>query len=151
MFRKVLVVLLPLLLLTLILTQLTSARMFRNTFHPDSAAVGEISHGGRFVDVIAEIACTPGERVRVEVTLSQGSRDFQDPDAEWSSALGHGRAQANCEGEHNTLFIPVRVVAQGRDTFVAGPATGSGLAITTHRGQRTDVRQWQPAAGITLQ
>jgi hypothetical protein len=151
MFRKLLVVLLPLLLLTLLLTQLTSARMFRNTFHPDSAAVGQISQGGRFVDVIAEIECTPGERVRVEVTLSQGSRDFEELETDWPSALGHGRAHATCEGEGNTQHIPVRVIAQGRDTFVAGPATGSGLAITTHRGQRTDVRQWQPALGITLQ
>jgi hypothetical protein len=146
MSRRILVVLVPLILLSMVFAHLTSARAFRNTFEHDAY----LNHGGRFVDVVAEIQCTTGERVTVEVTLSQGSQDFEEFEADWPSALGHGRAHAICEGEGNTQFIPVRVIAQGRDTFVEGPATASGLATTMHRGQRTDVRQWQPAAGITI-
>jgi hypothetical protein len=146
MFRKVLVVIVPLVLLSMVFAHLTSARAFRNTFEHDAY----LSHGGRFVEVIAEIECTAGERVTVKVTLSQGSQDFEELEADWPSALGHGLAHASCDGEGNTQLIPVRVIAMSRNTFVAGPATASGLAITRHRGQQTDVRQWQPAAGITI-
>lgn len=146
MFRKVLLVVVPLILLTLFMAQLTSARMFRNTFDPEAS----LSGGGRFVELVAEIECTAGERVTIEATLSQGSQDFDALGVDAPNALGHGKVHATCEGEGQQQNIPIRVVAQGKETFVAGPATASGLAITTDRGQRTDVRQWQPAAGITI-
>jgi hypothetical protein len=153
MSRKVLLIVVPLLLLTMVVAQFASARMFRNTFHPEGDPIGNISLGGRIVDVIAVIECTAGERITVEVILSQGSEDFDDLEnaAEPPNALGRGRANSVCEGEGNEQFIPVRVIAQGRETFVPGPATASGVAVTSDRGQKTDVRQWQPGDGITLE
>lgn len=150
MTRKLLLVVVPLMLLVLVLTQATSARMFRNFFEPEGAATGQISHGGRFVEVDARIECTEGERVSVEVILSQGSEEFEELDPDFPNALGRGHAFANCDGEGALQSIPVRVVAHGRERFVEGPATGTGIAVTTYRGQRTDVRQWQPDAGVEL-
>jgi hypothetical protein len=147
MFRKLIIVAVPLMVLVLVLTQATSARMFRNFFAPENDAIGEISHGGRFVEVVALIECTEGERLSVDVTLSQGSEELGD-DA--SNALGRGHGFAICDGEGDLTEVPVRVIAQGRETFVEGTARATGLAITTERGQRTDVRQWQPGAGIEL-
>jgi hypothetical protein len=97
------------------------------------------------------IECTAGERLSVEATVSQGSQNFDALEQEAPNAVGHGRANAVCTGEGDVQEVPIRITAQGRETFVAGPATASGLAITTDRGQKTDVRQWQPAAGVTLQ
>jgi hypothetical protein len=136
MRRKLLLATVPVILLTMIMAQAVPAGMFRNTFVPEA----ELLMNGRIAKVTAEIECTAGEQVLVNVVLTQQS----------SLTMGRGAGRAHCQGEHETLFIPILVFAERGRSFEHGNATASGLAETRHHGVRTDLRQWQPGDGITL-
>ena len=125
-------------LLTLLVAQSAFGFMFRNTFVPD----GNLYFDGRVAMITAEIECTAGETVRVEATLTQGE----------TRAIGRGVSRALCEGEgeHNTVFIPIRIVAERGYYFEPGEAEATGLAMTVYNDARTDVRQWKPANPLTL-
>lgn len=141
MFRKSLAIGLIVGVLAILTLSTVSGVFGRNTFQHDAY----LDTRGRHVWVTALIACTAGEKLSVEVTVSQNS----------TLALGHGKAQTVCDDidfDDPEAFqeIPVRVVARGKNTFGPGPAIATGLAVTKERGQVTDIRQWQPAAGITI-
>jgi hypothetical protein len=123
-------------LLTLLMVQTAFGVIARNTFVPEA----ESMVNGRIAKVTAEIECTAGEQVLVNVVLTQQS----------SLTMGRGAGRAHCQGEHETLFIPILVFAERGRSFEHGNATASGLAETRHHGVRTDLRQWQPGDGITL-
>jgi hypothetical protein len=142
MIRKTLLAGLTVGMLVILTLQPASAVFGRNTFQHDA----NLDKHGRHVWVTALIACTAGERLSIQVTVSQES----------TLAVGHGRAETVCapvdfDDPDAFQYIPVRVVAKGRNSFGPGHAVATGFAITRHRGQITDVRQWQPAAGITIQ
>jgi hypothetical protein len=114
----------------------------RNTFQHEAT----VSPNGRVVLVTARIACSAGERLSVEVTMTQDS----------ALAYGRGRTETACASVD--LYDPdafqevrVRVIARGPNAFVRGPADAIGLAITKATGKPTDVRIWQPEAGLTIE
>jgi hypothetical protein len=141
MIRKSLLAGLTAGMLIVLMLQPASAVFGRNTFQHDAYLDTNVRH----LWVTAQIACTAGERVSVLVTVSQGS----------TLAVGRGRADTVCEpvdfnDPEAFQDIPVRVIALGRNSFGPGEAVAAGFATTRYRGQLTDIRQWQPAAGITI-
>jgi hypothetical protein len=139
--RKALMIGLTVGVLALLTLQSTFAVFGRNTFHQDAY----LDTHGRHVWVTAQIACTEGERLSIDVMLTQDS----------TNAIGYGKAQTFCDDvdfDDQDAFqeVPVRVVARGRATFEPGHVVATGFASTIDRGRVTDTTQWQPADGLTI-
>ena len=99
------------------------AKVAGNTIDP----VGIVADQGRQVTVTGPIKVTAGERTELRVTVTQRS----------TGAVAEGTT-----GTGQTNQWEVTVVAEGRATFEAGPATVVGLARSSINGQATDAHQW---------
>ncbi len=84
------------------------------------------------------VACDAGERLRLELTVTQRT----------TGAIARGTTRGVCTGEVQEW--PVRLERRGRARFVAGAVNGCALAVTSLRGKPTDAEQWCRADAITL-
>jgi hypothetical protein len=101
------------------------AKIARNTIDP----VGIVAHHGRHVTLTGPLAITARERAHMRVTVTQRT----------TGAVAEGHAILIGTGRTNQWEVTAAVA--GRDTFVAGPATATAIALTTLRGQATDAHQ----------
>jgi hypothetical protein len=108
------------------------ARLLTNTF----AATGVLGPQGRTAEVIVLVECTAGERLHVEVTLTQGG------------VFGRGEAAGRCTGQ--LAEYPVRVAVRGAGGFSVGQAEACGFAVDRAQGRIVDTRQWCRAGGVQL-
>lgn len=148
MYRRIIVAGAIIGLLGILLFQSVSGFIGRNTFDPDAT----LHRNGRMMWVTAQITCTQGEQLSVEVRVSQEQGELEDQ----VGALAEGRANTICESddpldEETFQEVTILATARGRERFIEGPAVATGLAITRERGQVTGVRQWQPEDGIVLE
>jgi len=107
------------------------AKVARNTIDGTAA----LRANGRIVKGVLLVACTPGERVKLRMTLTQGA------------AIGEGYAVGDCLGEDEAAHYAVKVAIWGVNKFQAGPADACAVAVDTDRGKVVDTRQWCRAAG----
>ncbi|MGH7672209.1 MAG: hypothetical protein ACREMC_04870, partial [Gemmatimonadales bacterium] len=101
-------------------------KILRNTID----ATASLHAGGRVAEGVVLVACTPGERVKLKLTFTQGA------------VIGEGRTQGECAGEGELARYPVKVVARGAARFQAGPAEACAVAVNTDRGKVVDTEQW---------
>jgi len=87
-----------------------------------------LKRNGRASTVTILANCEAGQRLHVDVTLTQGT------------AVGHGVGSGKCTG--GLEDYPVTVPAQGRDGFTAGPAQASAQALIRERGAVVDTQEW---------
>lgn len=92
---------------------------------------------GHKVDVSGPIGCTAGERVRLDVTVTQ--RD--------TAAIARGDTELKCLGKgegKDATGQPWSVAAtvEGPETFEPGAAEACAMAITYSADMRTDAHQW---------
>jgi hypothetical protein len=116
-----------------LVTRVACARVVRNTI--DDVAV--VSPDGRHLDVTGPLEVTSGERVELEVTITQRS----------TGAVAKGSLVFTATGEEQ--HWAVRATTVGRAVFEPGSAWAVGLAVTTEQGgNATDAHQW--LVNITL-
>jgi len=109
------------------------AKILVNTIDP----VGIVAHNGRHVTLTGPLAVTAGERVQMRVTVSQRT----------TAAVAEGGVILT--GTGTTNHWEVEAAVQGNETFEAGPATATAIAVTSAAGgQATDAHQW--LVNITL-
>jgi hypothetical protein len=109
------------------------AKIVQNTIDP----VGIVAHNGRHVTLTGPLAITAGERAHMRVTVTQRT----------TGAVAEGGAILTGTGTTNHWEIEAAV--QGNETFEAGPATATAIAVTSAGGgQATDAHQW--LVNITL-
>jgi len=110
-----------------LLTPTAYARVAYNTI--DDLAV--VSGDGRHVDVTGPLEVTAGERVELEVTITQRS----------TGAVAKGSLVFTATGEEQRWAV--RATTVGRAVFEPGSAWAVGLAVTTGTaGSPTDASQW---------
>ena len=103
------------------------ARITFNTIDP----VGIVAHNGRHVTLTGPLAVTAGERVQMRVTVSQRT----------TAAVAEGGVILT--GTGTTNHWEVEAAVQGNETFEAGAATATAIAVTSAGGgQATDAHQW---------
>ena len=109
------------------------AKILINTIDP----VGIVAQNGRHVTLTGPLAFTAGERAHLRVTLTQRT----------TGAVAEGSVILSGSGTTNHWEIEAAV--QGDETFEAGPATATAIAVTSAAGgQATDAHQW--LVNITL-
>ena len=108
------------------------ARVVFNTIDP----VGIVADKGRHLTVTGPLAATAGDRVELQVTVTQRS----------TGAVAEGHTFFAGTGTTNQWEVEAR--AQGGAVFEAGAATAVALARTTVGGKATDAHQW--LVNITL-
>ena len=97
-------------------------------FNIDPHVVLKHHRHGRAAEVTVLASCPAGEKVHIEVTLTQGATS------------GHGQTVAHCkEGLHG---YPVTVHAHRDRRFQEGPAEAQADAVIRDRGVVIDRRQW---------
>jgi len=102
------------------------ARVARNTIDP----VAVVSQDGRHLFVTGPVECTPGERSRLRVTVSQRS----------TGAVAEGRTFETCTGSAQQWEVEASIL--GKAKFEEGPATAVAIAVTSDRDSATDAHQW---------
>ena len=109
------------------------ARISFNTIDP----VGIVADNGRHVTLTGPLAITAGERAQMRVTVTQRT----------TGAVAEGSAILT--GTATTNRWEIEAAVQGNETFEAGPATATAIAVTSAAGgQATDAHQW--LVNITL-
>jgi hypothetical protein len=106
-------------------------RIAKNTIGGTAA----LHANGRVADGVLLVACTPGERVKLRMTLTQGA------------AIAEGYAAGDCLGEEEAAHYPVKVTIWGVNKLQPGPADACAVAVDLDRGRVVDTRQWCRAAG----
>ena len=114
------------LLAALMAAPVAFAKVVFNTI--DASAL--VTDDGRHLVVTGPISCTAGERAYFHVTLTQRT----------TGALAEGQTVVLCTGDVQQWVVDV--TAQGREPFLAGPATAVASARTTTRDNTTDAHQW---------
>lgn len=104
----------------------TFAGVALNTIDPSAL----VADNGRYIVLTGPIACTVGERVVLQVTVTQRI----------TGAVAQGRARMPCTGDLQQW--KVRVANDGPTLFEAGSATAVALARTSAWGEPTDAHQW---------
>ena len=91
---------------------------------------------GRVATVTALLNCPEDQQAKVEITLRQGS------------AVGHGIGMRKCAGglEEYEFTVP----AQGRESFVAGPAEAQAEAIVLDHGTLVDTQTWTRKVTLSI-
>jgi len=103
------------------------ARIARNTIDDVAAVSGD----GRHLDLTEPLQVTAGERVELEVPITQRS----------TGAVAKGSLVFTATGEEQ--HWAVRATTVGRAVFEPGSAWAVGLAVTTRQGgNATDAHQW---------
>jgi hypothetical protein len=102
------------------------ASMTVNTIDPTAT----ITPNGRHLLVSGPIQCTEGEKVRIEVSVTQSS----------TGAVGKGVWQSLCTAEVQQWSL--KAATQGKNTFEEGSAHASAVGTTRERGKVTDARGW---------
>ena len=87
-----------------------------------------LEHNDRLSTVTIVAACDEGQRLHVEVTLTQGT------------AVGVGVGSGACTGGLESY--PVTLPAHGRERFVEGDAEVSAAALIVDRGSVVDTQAW---------
>ena len=123
-------------IIVLLLTQTTSAAMFRNTINPDVT----MNANGRHLKVKGPIACDTGEILRIRITVTQAS----------TGALAQGYTRLECQGEPQDLEWSLKAVTYGAARFEEGEAQACALGSTRLRNNVTDIRQWCAANGVII-
>ena len=98
-----------------------------NTIDP----IVTLSSNGRQALVTGPISCTQGEKLSLEVMVTQ----------ETTGAITEGRLIMSCTGTNQTWAINTKT--QGAATLVEGPAVAWALATTRDNGVITDSTQWK--------
>lgn len=93
-----------------------------------------LEHNDRVSTVTIVATCEAGQRLDVEVTLTQGE------------ASGHGNGHGECTGALERY--PVTVPAHGRDSFSDGPAQVRAEARMLEQGLDVDTQEWTRAVAI---
>lgn len=102
------------------------ARLSSNTIDP----IVTLSSNNRQVLVTGPIDCTKGEKLSLDVILTQ--RD--------TSALAKGKLETTCTGDIQKWKINTK--AEYGTKLKEGTATAWALATTRNHGKITDVDQW---------
>ena len=87
-----------------------------------------LTHQGRVATVQVIATCKAGQQLRAHVTLSQGAM------------VGRGVGRGQCTSRQERY--PVEVRAQGRNTFLEGPAEVEAEARLRVRGIVVDTQEW---------
>jgi len=132
--RHLVTVLGALTLIGTIATPSAFARIIRNTIDP----VASVTDKGRHLIVTGPIECTHGERVYIQLTVTQ----------RLTGAIAEGRTLLACDGEGSPQQWIVDAATHGWERFQPGPATAVASARTIRRGKTTDAHQW--LVGISL-
>lgn len=123
-------------IIVLLLTQTTSANMFRNTINPDVT----MNANGRHLSVKGPIACSEGELLRIRLTVTQAS----------TGALAQGYTSLDCSGDDVDLEWSLKAVTYGAARFEEGEAQACALGLTRLNGEVTDIRQWCAANNVQI-
>jgi hypothetical protein len=102
------------------------AKLSANTIDP----VGIVSDNGRHVVLTGPVSATSGDRVELQVTVTQRS----------TGAVADGIVFFTGTGE--VTQWAVTAVTVGPAAFEPGPATVVALALTSVKGQPNDAHQW---------
>jgi hypothetical protein len=102
------------------------AKLAANTIDP----VGIVSDNGRHVVLTGPVSATSGDRVELQVTVTQRS----------TGAVADGIVFFTGTGE--VTQWAVTAVTVGPAAFEPGPATVVALALTSVKGQPNDAHQW---------
>lgn len=106
----------------------------RFTF-PAFTAPPELDDRGRNIVVHGHITCDPGDKFRINVTVSQLATDESD------GALAKGHTRGDCTGEVQQAWV-VTAKRQASTVFGAGDARVCALATTKNDGSTDDAYQW---------
>jgi len=87
-----------------------------------------LEHNDRVSTVTILATCEAGQRLHVEVAITQGT------------VSGHGVGNGECTG--GLERYPVTVPAHGRNPFVEGPAEVGAEALIRERGLIVDTQEW---------
>lgn len=123
-------------IIVLLLTQTTSAAMFRNTIDPDVT----MNENGRHLSVKGPIACSEGELLRIRLTVTQAS----------TGALAQGYTSLDCAGNDVDLEWSLTAVTYGTARFEEGEAQACALGLTRIGNEVTDIRQWCAANNVQI-
>ena len=123
-------------IIVLLLTQTTSANMFRNTINPDVT----MNANGRHLSVKGPIACSEGELLRIRLTVTQAS----------TGALAQGYTSLDCAGDDVDLEWSLKAVTYGATRFEEGEAQACAMGLTRLNGEVTDIRQWCAANNVQI-
>lgn len=117
-------------IITLVISLLVAgpvvARLSSNTIDP----IAILSSNNRQVLVTGPIDCTKGEKLSLEVVLTQRE----------TNAIAKGTLETACTGDIQKWEINTR--AEDGTTFKDGNATAWALATTRNHGKITDIDQW---------
>lgn len=102
------------------------AKIALNTIDP----IVILSSNNRQVLVTGPIACTQGEKLSLDVMLTQRT----------TGAISAGNLQMSCTGTNQTWAINTNT--RGAATFEVGSAVAWALATTRDNGIITDANQW---------
>jgi hypothetical protein len=102
------------------------AKLSANTIDP----VGIVSDNGRHVALTGPVSATLGDRIEMQVTVTQRS----------TGAVAEGIALFTGTGEVTQWMVTA--VTCGPAAFEPGPATVVALALTSVKGQPNDAHQW---------
>jgi hypothetical protein len=91
-------------------------------------------HNSRVTTVTVVATCEVGERLFIDVNLTQGT----------ASGRGHGTGECTSGLER----YPVTVPPQERHPFLAGPAQVSAEAVIRDNGSIVDVQEWARQVSI---
>jgi hypothetical protein len=93
---------------------------------------------GKRVLATGLVACTAGQRLELEITVTQRS----------SGAVARGKRNTRCTG--STEEIPVRLKTRGKARFAPGNAEACAFGVNRDRQQVVDAHQWCREGGVTL-
>ena len=103
------------------------------TLNIDPNVVLEQNERVNTVTILAN--CEAGQRLHVEVVLTQGT------------VSGNGVGSGECTG--GLERYPVTVPAQGRDGFIAGPAQVTAEVVIRERGETVEIQEWTRSVEIS--
>jgi hypothetical protein len=93
---------------------------------------------GKRVLATGLVACTAGQRLELEITVTQRS----------TGALARGKKNTRCTG--STEQIPVRLKTRGKARFTPGNAEACALGVNRDQQRVVDAHQWCRDGGVTL-
>jgi hypothetical protein len=111
---------------SLFISQTSFAKLAANTIDP----VGIVSDNGRHVALTGPVSATSGDRVEMQVMVTQRS----------TGAVAEGIVFFTGTGEVTQWAVTAATC--GPAAFEPGPATVVALALTSVKGQPDDAHQW---------
>jgi hypothetical protein len=131
--NKILAMTLPVLVSTAVVSGPSFAGVALNTIDP----IAVVADDGHRLVVTGPIACTAGERVALQVTVTQRT----------TGAVAQERIRFTCTGDVQHWEVQAKSV--GETPFVEGAATAVARVRTTAEGEATDAHQWLVAITLT--